>query len=292
MPGSYVTESYTIFRERYKPSDPRLGRHVLHDSRSLNFQVEPESVDTLQSVRHQRYIPILDQGQLGSCTGNAAVGCLGTGLFWDTIKGKNVIDLNSMKADEDYAIQVYSEATHLDPYSGAYPPTDTGSDGLSVAKVLKAHGLISGYLHATSLAAALTALSKQPLITGTKWLNGMFTPMVDGKLNISGSLAGGHEYVLDELDVENRRVWMANSWNLNWGRQGRAYLSWDDFGQLLADNGDVTAFVPLTAPAPTPTPPAPPAPTPTDDKAALKAAYNEFNNAVTRFQAAIIRYTG
>jgi hypothetical protein len=258
-----VLESHTLFVERYKPSDPRLGRHVLHDSRSLQYQVEPRDAATLKSVRHMRRIPILDQGQLGSCTGNAAVGVLGTDPFVTTVPSVGALT-------EAFAVKVYSDATKLDPYGGTYPPTDTGSDGLSVAKVLKNLGLISGYQHATSLAAVLTALQDKPVIVGTKWLSSMFTPASDGRINISGSNEGGHEYEIDEIDVENRRLWMDQSWGQSFGLQGRAYFTWDDFGQLLADRGDCTVFTPNTQPAPTPTPPTPPAPpAPTDWKKPL-----------------------
>lgn len=267
-------ETYTIFQERYKPSDPRLGRHVTHDSRSLQYLVEAADVNTLKSVRHSRRVPIFDQGQLGSCTGNAAVGCLGTDPFYDTLPNASILT-------EQYAVQVYSLATKLDPYSGSYPPTDTGSDGLSVAKVLKNLGLISGYQHATSLQAALTALQDRPVIVGTKWKSSMFTTGADGRINVSGSTEGGHEFELDEVDVENQRVWMDQSWGLDFGIHGRAYFTWDDFGQLLSDNGDVTVFVPLTQPAPTPTPPpAPPTPDPFVDHSQF---LKDVDAALTKF---------
>lgn len=264
------TKGHTLYIEKYEPTDPRLGRHVLHDSRSLNYQVEAEDVTVLKSARWPGRIPVLDQGQLGSCTGNAAVNVLATEPFWSTNPVRAILSESSEQLDEEYAVSVYSEATTLDPYVGTYPPTDTGSDGLSVAKVLQKQGKIGGYLHATSLAAALTALSKSACMAGTVWRGDMFKPDSDGRLKCTGNVEGGHEYKLDELDVENRRIWILNSWGPNWGLGGRAWMSWDDFGGLLAQRGDVTVFTPVTQPAPTPTPPAPPAPpTPTDWKAPL-----------------------
>lgn len=265
-----MTDGHTLYVKRYEPSDPRLGRHVLHDSRSLSFRVEPVNVDELKSVRHLTQIPILNQGNLGSCTGNAAVNVLATDTFLATDPVKAVLANFNSDLAEEYAVSVYSDATVLDPFPGSYQPTDTGSDGLSVAKVLTSRGLISGYQHATSLAAALSALSKQACMVGTPWHGDMFNPDADGRLRITGSVEGGHEYKLDELDVENRRVWILNSWGLDWGLGGRAWLSWDDLGSLLADDGDCTVFTPLTQPAPTPTPPVPPAP---DPMAELRAEF-------------------
>ena len=78
---------------------------------------------------------------------------------------------------------------------------------------------------------------------------------------------------MDELDVENKRIWMCNSWNTSWGVEGRAYFTWDDFGALLAAQGDCTVFVPVSQPAPTPDP----APAPSAD---IKSIISEFVSSV------------
>lgn len=249
-----MTEQYTIKRKIYDSRDPRLGRNVNHDSRSLNYLVKADP-SSYKSVKHDSMIPVLDQGQLGSCTGNAATKCLSYGAFWGA--GSANLSTTDAAKDEQYAVSVYSDATQVDPYSGAYPPTDTGSDGLSVAKVLKTRGLISGYQHATSIDAVLTALSTQAVIVGTEWREDMFSPDSQGLLRITGDVAGGHEYVLDELNMEDGTIGMQNSWNDSWGLHGRAYFHIEDFESLLAADGDCTVFVPITQPAPTPTPPEP-----------------------------------
>lgn len=238
------------------PDDPRLGRHVRHDPRSWRFAFGAVDVGTLWSVRHESQIPTLDQGRLGSCTGNAATKCLSYQPFWGEPAVQAAIG-GDANIDENYAVGVYSDATNVDDYAGSYPPTDTGSDGLAVAAVLKARGLISGYQHAFSLEALLTALAQQPVIVGTEWRQDMFHPAGDGGQKISGAVAGGHEYCLDELDVENQRVWMQNSWGESWGLGGRAYFTWDDMGALLAASGDCTIFAPLSSPPPLPSPPDP-----------------------------------
>jgi hypothetical protein len=245
-----MTDYVELFED---PTDSRLGRHVRHDPRSWNFAFGAADVSTLKSVRHKSQIPTLNQVELGSCTGNASTKCLSYDPFWSESEVKKVLGSDAT-ADEKYAVSVYSDATKLDPYPGAYPPKDTGSDGLSVAKVLKARGLISGYQHAFSLEALLTALAKQPVIVGTEWRQDMFKPAADGKQKITGAVAGGHEYCLDELDVENKRIWMQNSWGDDWGVEGRAYFTWDDMKTLLGASGDCTIFAPLGSPPPPPPP--------------------------------------
>jgi hypothetical protein len=239
------------------PASGRLGRHVRHDPRSLRYQVEARSLGDLKSVRHRRYIPVLDQGDLGSCTGNAALGAVGTAMLFEALVGNpGCPSETDAAADEKQAVALYSAATALDDYDGTYPPDDTGSDGLSVAKACQQAGLISGYTHATSLEAALTALAAQPVITGVNWYDSFDQPDDNGLIRITkrASVRGGHEFVLDELDVEHQLIGFTNSWSTGWGLDGRAYLSWDDFGRLLDEQGDVTVFTPVTEPAPQPTP--------------------------------------
>jgi len=266
-------------KKRYideKPGRGRLGRHVRHDSRSLAYQVEAADVSTLTSVRHTRYIPVLDQGDLGSCTGNAAEGAIGTGALCLALAGSPLQPNGDALADERQAVALYSMATQLDGVDGSYPPDDTGSDGLSVAKAAKKAGMISGYQHATSLNAALTALAAGPVIAGINWYDSFDEPNGGGVCVISNGaqVRGGHEICLDELDVERGLIGFTNSWGESWGEQGRAYFTWHDFTRLLSEEGDVTVFIPVTEPAPFPVPPGPaPAPVDVADQALAAVAH-------------------
>lgn len=176
-------------------------------------------------------------------------------------------------ADERQAVALYAAATHLDDVHGQYPPTDTGSTGVAVAKATRKAGLIAGFQHAFSLDTALKALAVSPLIVGVSWYEGFDQPDANGLVTISGQVRGGHEFLLFGVDAEQRRVVARNSWGTSWGVQGTFSFSWDDFGRLLSEDGDATLFVPLTSPAPTPTPTPPgPSPTPDDVDRALAAA--------------------
>ena len=228
-----------------------LGRNVNHDPRSRSYVFDTAGA-TVASVKHNRNIPVLDQGQLGSCTGNATVHALGTDPFYSTVSSK--VQLN-----QALAVSIYSKATVIDGAPGYYPPDDTGSDGVSVAKIAQSMGYISGYTHTFSFDAALKALSSQPVIVGVNWYNNFFTPDTNGVITIGANdyVAGGHEVVLDEIDVARQLVGGTNSWGREWGLAGRFYMSFDLFKRLLSEQGDVTAFVPLTQPAPIPIPPIP-----------------------------------
>lgn len=254
--------SYSVYAEYLdeQPGVGRLGRHVHHDSRSLDYLFDASGM-SLVTTHHVREIPVLDQGNLGSCTGNASVGALGTDPFYATKP-------TSLTLDETEAVNIYSIATQLDNYRGTYPPNDTGSNGLAAAKACQKLNLISGYQHITNINDALKALSVTPVITGVNWYDSFDNPDSSGRVAISpgAQVRGGHEFVVDAVDVEQRLVGATNSWGTSWGVNGHFWFSWDDWDRLLHERGDVTVFVPVTAPTPTPTPTPPsPQPTPTPD---------------------------
>ncbi|QTD96958.1 hypothetical protein [Streptomyces cyanogenus] len=239
----------------FHPSDPRLGRHVQHDPRSLRYAhgVLPKSA--FRSVDWVRRAPIFDQGQLGSCTGNAATGLLGTdsavrpGLTSVTVSG------NVLPVDETLAVQVYSLATQLDSIQGAYPPDDTGSSGLGAAKALVQLGLATKYRHAFSVDAVKSALQSAPVMVGTIWLDSMFdVDTGSGYVHVDRgtAVAGGHEYIISAYDASTHAFRLDNSWGEGWGVRGSAWLAQTDLQWLLSQDGDVTVPVWTVAPAPKP----------------------------------------
>ncbi|MGZ4617197.1 MAG: C1 family peptidase [Frankiaceae bacterium] len=228
----------------------RLGRNVHHDPRSLRYLVQPPGV--VQTKIWVRKIPILDQGNIRSCTGNATVGALGTGPLYDAL---TPVQRNALNEDE--AVRIYSLATQLDPFQGTYPPTDSGSDGLDAAKAAQKLGYLSGYQHITSIAAAQTAIVSGPFIVGTNWYSSMDNPDADGVVTVGGTVRGGHEYCCFGFDAEADLWHFANSWGTSWGKDGTFAYSTASFQKLLAQQGDATVLVPISQPAPTPTPPTP-----------------------------------
>jgi hypothetical protein len=202
------------------------------------------------SVRHEAHIGILDQGNLGACTGFAGIGCLARGEFYPTITNTDRYQLI-----HEHGVELYSAATQRDPYPGAYPPNDTGSDGLSIAQELQAVGEIVGYEWAFNFEQALWALMKRPFITGIYWYDGMFYPDQEGVIHPTGTIAGGHEVAVDEYDSARGLVGGPNSWGANWGLNGRWYMPEDEFADLVFNQyGDIVVFTPSSEPAPDPEP--------------------------------------
>lgn len=209
----------------------RLGRHIYHDSRSRAYAVRGGAPIT--SVFHKpNDIIALDQGSVGACTGFAAVKCLSTAPFTN-------------RFTEVDGRAVYSAATAIDPFEGTWPPTDTGSNGLSVMKVCKSKGWIKGYQWAFTLDQALSALMERPGICGIEWREDMFTPDDRGRIKPSGAIAGGHEVCMIGYDRPHEEIILVNSWGPGFGAiingvTGCFRIRIDDFAALIATGGDVT----------------------------------------------------
>ena len=257
---------------------PGLGRIQHHDPRNLDYAhgVLPKSA--IQSVTWARHTPILDQGSLGSCTGNALTGALGTDSKGRTATAqvtvqadsKGIFTAGTYTLDEDFAVRAYELNTRLDSIKGQYKPDDTGSSGPACGKTAKALGLAAGYTHAFTYDALRSALQSGPVLIGIPWYESMFTPQSDGRITVdtASALAGGHELLVREYDAVGDRVWVDNSWGLSWGVRGRGYFNGADLRTLLADGGDVTVLAFTTGPAPTP----PPSPAPATDPRLARAA--------------------
>src|ERR1041384_1730636 len=240
---------------RYVPADRRLGRHVNHDPRSRRFPMRASGGVLLRSVRWQRRVPIWDQGDLGSCTGNAGLGCLATDPFFATVDDTERNALGGWS--EQGAVALYAAATTWDNFPGSYPPEDTGSDGLSVAKALTNAGMIAGYRHAFSLADLVSGLMVTPCLRGAEGLagGGGWPPCWVGRgllwgmsahdpLGIippSGRVEGGHEYICDEYVQAGDTFGTArqvaavdllgftNSWGTGWADDGRHFMPAAEF---------------------------------------------------------------
>ena len=236
-----------IVIKKYNDHHPLLKRYVHHDSKSRAFAYNTEGL-TLKNTVHHRNIPILNQGNVGSCTGNAGIGALSTDQYYSYAK-----NIKKYSLDESGAVKLYSDAEVIDG-NGSYPPNDNGSCGLSIAKALTNAGYITEYQHTFSLNDALLALTQHPILVGVDWYDTMFNPDADGRVHPTGKIAGGHEIVARELDDTNKRVWFDNSWGSSWGKMGRFYLTYEDFDKLLHQQGDVIVLIPKSNPAPSPAP--------------------------------------
>jgi hypothetical protein len=222
---SVLTARLPIHNDRGLP----LGRHVEHDSRSRLYDVESRGeTRALVPKRWPRVSPIFNQHALGSCTGMAMAGWLGS--------SPHCGDPNMFRENE--AVWLYAGATRLDVFSGEWPPTDTGSSGLGVAKAARMLGMIRGWTQAFTTEAMLQALMASPVMIGSIWTDGMFDPDPTGEVKPTGAVAGGHEYLVRGWD--GQYLWCDNSWGPDWGPLGGSFrLSMASWEILRGQQADV-----------------------------------------------------
>lgn len=238
---------HTVTVHRFEPSDPRLGRHVHHDSRSLDYEfVARDATPARKNTFWDSAAAPLNQGRLGSCTGNATAQWLNTNF---SNKVRNATHHNTYMTEGD-AVAIYSLGTRLDTAPGQYPPTDTGCDGVSVAKAAEQLGYLDKYTHTFSFTALQTAIETSPTINGTIWTNTMFKP-VNGLVKVGAltqsNIAGGHEYLCCGIDWTEDVFIFRNSWGDQsaWpGCKPGGYFAvgFVDYQHLLSNQGDVTVL--------------------------------------------------
>lgn len=225
----------TIYETQYVieelPDNPyRLGRHVAHAVASRPFGIARRDVE-IKAQLWKRQVAISDQGQMGSCTAHAALGCLSTLPYKQHFRSLKTIQ------------RFYFEETRTDDFPGEMPPDDTGSDGNTAGKVARNRGYITEWRHCFGINDVLQALQTGPVITGTNWYEGMFNPDGNGQVRINGAVAGGHEWCLVGVNPDARLLRAANSWGVGWGNKGFFTVSYDDYDRLLHEDGDATVFI-------------------------------------------------
>lgn len=230
----------------------RLGRHAKVDSRSAAYPYQRSGAPVVAKT-WTRHNLILDQGNLGSCTGNAEVGALGTDPLFATMPPNLVLD-------EGLAVAIYSAAEILDGGPGL-PGEDNGSSGSSVCQVAKNDGYISGYTWCNDETDVLDALMAGPVLLGVNWYSSFDTPSPAGVVSLPATarIRGGHEIVARQVDVTSNLIGCDNSWGAGWGMGGRFFLPYSILTRLLREQGDCAAPLPVTSPPPVPVP-VPPAP--------------------------------
>lgn len=174
----------------------------------------------------------LDQGSLGSCTGNSVAHVLSTHPFLGELT-------------EVDAVRIYSRATEIDPFAGVYPPSDTGSNGASAWQAAIDLRYYAGAVtQVESIEELQGALQKISCSIGVDWWSGMFTPTASGELQMTGTIEGGHEPQVIGWDAERKVFWIRNSWGPLWGlcrgaETGYAYFSAGTVQRLLNAGGEI-----------------------------------------------------
>lgn len=167
-----------------------------------------------------------DQGPLPHCVGYAWTHWLEDGPV--THKGQAPI-VNPA--------ELYRAAQRVDEWPGE------SYDGTSVragAKILQEMGLIAEYRWGWDLDSLVAALlAEGPVVVGTWWYAGMMGADEKGFVRATGRRLGGHAYLVNGVNVRERRLRLKNSWGRSWGQNGHAWISFDDMERLITEDGEV-----------------------------------------------------
>lgn len=176
----------------------------------------------------------LSQGSTQHC-----VGFMGAGFI--AAEGSQApIDAT---VDNDLGHTLYYEAKVYD----GEPLEENGSCLRSLAKALKARGVIDAYSLTQDFVAADSWVENWGCVgLGVYWWTGMFSPDIGGRIHPTGKREGGHAILWRAKDqlYDNR---LPNSWGRGWGVDGECYLSDLDMNGLLQDRGEALLMVKLAA---------------------------------------------
>jgi hypothetical protein len=177
----------------------------------------------------------LDQGATGTCVGNAFMHRRADGPV--RIEG----------ITEDDAVKLYLEASAL--YWGT-PDTslDKGTSAVSACQALLRRGAIDRYEWVANWNAGpedlrYTLLELGPVCVGSNWYTSMDSPIEIGghvymRINYSSTVRGGHEFVVNKLDLDPEDgsepyYRMKNSWGIGWADHGTARFRIADLEKLI-----------------------------------------------------------
>lgn len=220
--------------------DLRLDRLEHFDERSRDYPIM--AMRRLEAARKPRSYTwrctkMLDQGREGACVGFA----------WSHELAARPSEVLTV-SDGFARTQVYWEAQKIDPWEGgSYPgasPRYEGSSVLAGAKVIQSMGYIKEYRWAFGLDEVVMTLGYHgPVVLGIPWYESMYRPDKKHFIRPSGRIVGGHAILANGVNVRKGVVRLHNSWGMQWGKLGEAFITFDDLGRLLEQRGEACVAV-------------------------------------------------
>lgn len=211
-----------------------FGRVYKEDPRDSNFGISEVvgSMETLPDIRKKEWWADGWKGNQGStpwCVSYSWSHWFEDGpVIQDIIVGrqKPVYDTG----------ELYDTFRRYDGIDGNYAGTTVRAG----AKVFQKLGIISEYRWAQTLEDVINAVTHLgPMVVGTNWTERMNNPTSRQYfIKPTGRSVGGHAYMINGIDRENEIFRIKNSWGVNWGYLGMAFIRFSDFETLLHDRGE------------------------------------------------------
>jgi hypothetical protein len=245
---------------------PRLGRKKAADPRDRGYLAADRVAGVLHydwndfSIFHRYHKrgPQLNQGNTSRCVLFTMAQLIQSGpIMQDILKvidpvlyqvitgttGLNPTDLDAVLT------KAYQYAQQQDEWPGE-EPTYYGTSGRAGAKAFQKLGFFGNYYWLTSVEEiARYIILYGPVPVGTDWFEGMDTPDHGGYLRPTGNWRGGHEYLLDGVNIKLEEFRMRQSWGEGPDTYKWAKIKFDDFDYLLSQGGDALAIPEIRLPA-------------------------------------------
>lgn len=211
-------------------SDIKFGRVVRFDERSRAYPIRALIAAGLAPRSYTWSCPIvLDQGDTPACTGFS--------LSQEAAARPVMVQAITNAV----AMAVYERAQQLDEWAGE---NYEGSSVLGATKAGQERGWYKEYRWAFGEADLRLAVGyKGPAVLGINWLEDMMDPDAKGVIHARGKALGGHAILCNGFNVRSGLYRLHNSWGASWGLHGECFISADDLGALLKQEGE--AMVPV-----------------------------------------------
>lgn len=177
----------------------------------------------------------LDQGREGACVGFGWTGFL---------NAKPMVH----RLHSSWATNLYHQITENDEWAGDWRTGQEGTSVRSGAKMVQQKGYINNFAFTETVQEMVTwLLNVGPIVVGVAWYSQMDNPSAQNgwRCEASGYVRGGHCVVVNKVvwgvTGEPNRMGFDNSWGLQWGFQGGAWLYEPDCNHLFVDDPDGVA---------------------------------------------------
>ena len=178
----------------------------------------PYITEPLPNKRLYATGPILHQGATRMCVGYT---------FAQWLVSEPIITTTGPSAEI-----IYHEAHLRDEIAYMHD----GTTLRAALKYLQEKGHIASYVWAFDVPTIVTWIlcGQGTVVMGTPWYKGMNTLNAQGIVSVTGPVLEGHAYLLSGYDQERHLFRIVNSWGVEWGDYGEAWIRGDDLALLLA----------------------------------------------------------